>query len=193
VLLLDGLGYLEVCAAHSNCDQIVAQVEQLKPTVILMDIDMPGIGGIAGVRLAKKHFPEVFVLMFTVFDDDERLMACLRAGANGYLLKKTPPNQIIEAIDNVTSGGAPMTPEIAQKVLATFRVDYLHPKDLGLTNREIQVLELLIKGHSYKMIGGEFNISLDTVRTHLKHIYEKMHVNNGNEAVAKAMRMNFFK
>ena len=192
VLLLDGMVELEVVGAFSNCDQIIEQVSTLKPSIILMDIDMPGIGGIAGVEKVKAFAPSILVLMYTVFDDDERLMACLRAGANGYLLKKTPPNQIIDAIQNVASGGAPMTPEIARRVLSSFKTDHKHPRDLGLTNREIQVLELLIKGHSYKMIAAEFGISLDTVRTHLKHVYEKLHVNNGNEAVAKAMRMRFF-
>lgn len=192
-LLLDGLIHIEVCGMYSNCDDILSQIEAADPTIILMDIDMPGIGGIEGVRLAKMKFPSIYVLMFTVFEDDERLMACLRAGANGYLLKKTAPNLLIEALDNVALGGAPMTPEIARRVLASFRVEIPQPQDIGLTAREIQVLEYLIKGHSYKMIAAHFGISLDTVRSHLKHIYEKMHVSNGTEAVAKAMRMKFFK
>ncbi|MBB6002868.1 response regulator transcription factor [Arcicella rosea] len=191
-LLLKGMPNMNVVGGFGNCDKVIEQVKNLSPTVILMDIDMPGEGGIIGVEKVKRHFPEVFVLMFTVFDDDERLMACLRSGANGYLLKKTSPLQIIDAIENVASGGAPMTPEIARRVLETFKVERKIPSDLGLTPREMQVLELLIKGHTYKMIAHDFSISVETVRSHLKNIYEKMHVNNGNEAVAKALRMRLF-
>ena len=124
--------------------------------------------------------------MYTVFEDDEKLFECLCAGANGYLLKKTPPARLFDAIQEVLEGGAPMSPVIARKVLNTFQVKETSNK-YKLSPREIEVLQWLIKGYSIKIIAAEMNLAFDTVRSHLKNIYQKLHVNCGKEAIAKAL------
>ncbi|MCR8560281.1 response regulator transcription factor [Mucilaginibacter sp. BJC16-A38] len=169
-----------------NCNQAAEIVEQLTPDVVLMDIDMPGKTGISGVAMVKQTRPETAVIMYTVFEDDERLFQCLCAGANGYLLKKTPPARLFDAIREVLEGGAPMSPIIARKVLNSFQ----HKPDnqYNLTSRETEVLQLLIKGNSIKIIADELNMAFDTVRSHLKKIYLKLHVNCGKEAIAKALK-----
>jgi DNA-binding NarL/FixJ family response regulator len=190
--LRESLAYLlnsdpnyEVKGDFDNCNQAAVIVEQLKPDVVLMDIDMPGKTGISGVAMVKQTRPETAVIMYTVFEDDERLFQCLCAGANGYLLKKTPPARLFDAIREVLEGGAPMSPIIARKVLNSF-----HQKtdnQYNLTSRETDVLQLLIKGNSIKIIADELNMAFDTVRSHLKKIYLKLHVNCGKEAIAKAL------
>jgi len=126
------------------------------------------------------------VIMYTVFEDDEKLFKCLCAGANGYLLKKTPPAKLFDAIQEVLEGGAPMSPSIAQKVLSTFRTKESTNK-YSLTPREIEVLQWLVKGYSIKLIAVEMNLAFDTIRSHLKNIYQKLHVNCGKEAIVKAL------
>jgi len=170
----------------NNCNQAVEIVEKLTPDVVLMDIDMPGKTGISGVAMIKQSRPETAVIMYTVFEDDERLFQCLCAGANGYLLKKTPPARLFDAIQEVLEGGAPMSPIIARKVLMSFQEK--HDNQYNLTSREADVLQLLIKGNSIKIIADELNIAFDTVRSHLKKIYQKLHVNCGKEAIAKALK-----
>lgn len=176
-------GY-EVCGDFNNCNDAVNIIKQLQPDVVLMDIDMPGKTGINGVTMVKEARPETAVIMYTVFEDNERLFQCLCAGANGYLLKKTPPARLFDAITEVLEGGAPMSPMIARRVLDSFR----QKKDnkYNLTVRETEVLQLLIKGNSIKMIASDLNMAFDTVRSHLKNIYQKLHVNCGKEAIAKA-------
>lgn len=177
-------GY-EVKGDFNNCNDAVAVIKQLQPDIVLMDIDMPGHSGIEGVAMIKETRPETAVIMYTVFEDDERLFQCLCAGANGYLLKKTPPARLFDAITEVLDGGAPMSPLIARKVLNSF-----HQKNdnkYNLSARETEVLQLLIKGNSIKIIASELNIAFDTVRSHLKNIYQKLHVNCGKEAIAKAL------
>jgi DNA-binding NarL/FixJ family response regulator len=154
-----------------------------------MDIDMPGRNGMEGVQLIKEFDATIRVLMHTVFDDDDRLFTCLTSGADGYLLKKDSWAHLVNAIREVFEGGAPMSPGIATRVLKAFH----HPKapakqDYHITEREQQVLELLARGFSYRMIGIEFSISPETVKRHLKNIYQKLHVQCGPEAVAKAIR-----
>jgi len=170
----------------NNCNQAVEIIEKLTPDVVLMDIDMPGKTGISGVAMIKQSRPETAVVMYTVFEDDERLFQCLCAGANGYLLKKTPPARLFDAIQEVLEGGAPMSPIIARKVLMSFQEK--HDNQYNLTSREADVLQLLIKGNSIKIIADELNIAFDTVRSHLKKIYQKLHVNCGKEAIAKALK-----
>lgn len=152
----------------------------------MMDIDMPGISGIEGVKQVKEARPQTAVIMYTVFEDDEKLFACLCAGANGYLLKKTPPARLFDAIEEVLEGGAPMTPSIASKVIASFQKKAGHQK-YDLSARELEVLQLLLKGHSTKIIAATLYISFETVRSHLKNIYNKLHVNCGKEAIAKVL------
>jgi len=153
----------------------------------LMDIDMPGMSGIQGVEIVKKTKPEVSVIINTVFEDDDKLFKCLCAGANGYLLKKIPPQKIFDAINEVLAGGAPLSPQIARKVLSTFHTNTTTFK-YTLTPREIEVLQYLTKGYGSKHIAAEMFLSNETVRSHLKNIYEKLHVNCGKEAIVKALQ-----
>lgn len=169
-----------------NCNQATEIIEQLKPDVVLMDIDMPGKTGISGVAMVKQARPETAVIMYTVFEDDEKLFQCLCAGADGYLLKKTPPARLFDAIREVLDGGAPMSPVIARKVLMSFQQK--NDNQYNLSPREADVLQLLIKGNSIKIIADELNMAFDTVRSHLKKIYQKLHVNCGKEAIAKALK-----
>lgn len=188
VILIGGTEGYDIVGAFENCNDIVAQMETLRPEVVLMDIDMPGTNGIEGVRLLKKHHPEIDVLMLTVFDDDDRVLEAILAGANGYLLKKTPPARLLEALQEVKEGGAPMTPMIARKVLTLYATPANQvkqtPPPTTLTDREKEVLETLSKGFSYKMVASELNISIDTVRGHVRHIYEKLQVHSITEAIA---------
>ncbi|HNP24190.1 MAG TPA: response regulator transcription factor [Panacibacter sp.] len=175
-----------VLAHFNNCNEAAAVISGYEPDAVLMDIDMPGMSGIQGVVAIKAVRPQTAVIMYTVFEDDDRLFQCLCAGADGYLLKKTPPAQLFSAIHDVMKGGAPMSPLIAKKVLNSFQQK--HPsQQYNLSHREIEVLQLLIKGYSIKIIAAELNVAFDTVRSHLKNIYQKLHVSCGKEAIAKAI------
>jgi DNA-binding NarL/FixJ family response regulator len=185
-LLNNAEGY-EVVGNYNNCNEAVAIIKKHNPDVVLMDIDMPGQTGIAGVSMVKNTRPETAVIMYTVFEDDEKLFQCLCAGANGYLLKKTPPARIFDAIQDVMNGGAPMSPTIARKVLNAFQQKQ-SANEYYLSTREIEVLHLLIKGFSIKLLAAELNIAFDTVRSHLKNIYRKLHVNCGKEAIVKTLK-----
>lgn len=172
--------------AFGDCLRANDQTYQLQPDVVLMDIDLPGRDGIQAVTSLHREFPTVEVLMLTVFDDDDRVFRALCAGASGYLLKQTPPNQLIEAIQSVYAGGAPMSPSIARKVIQTFPSRSTQTADLDqLTSRESQVLHYLAQGMSYKLVAAELSVGIETVRTHIKRIYEKLHVHSVVEAVAK--------
>jgi DNA-binding NarL/FixJ family response regulator len=183
----------EVVAMFNNCLQVVQKIEENLPRVVLMDIDMPQLSGIDAVKEIKKIFPAVDIIMFTVFEDEEKIFEALKAGATGYLLKKTQPVKIIEAIQEVTAGGAPMTASIARKVMLFFNQHAAQQKNKNiLTAREQDVLKGLIEGFSYKMIAAHLNISVETVRTYIKRIYDKMHVNSMTEAVARALKERWF-
>ncbi len=158
-----------------------------KPDVVIMDINMPGKTGIEAVREIKEERPQTFIIMYTMFENDENLFSSLCAGANGYILKKTSPFKLFEAINDVMEGGAPMSPSIAKRVLQSFEIKSSE-QHYHLTPREKELLQLLIKGHSIKAIAAELKISFDTARTHLKNIYPKLHVNCGKEAIAKVLR-----
>lgn len=184
-LLSNDNGY-EVLGDYNNCNDATNIIKNYEPDVVLMDIDMPGESGIKGVSMVKETRPQTAVIMYTVFEDDDKLFQCLCAGANGYLLKKTPPAQLFSAIHEVMEGGAPMSPIIARKVLSTFQQKQ-SSNQYNLSPRETEVLQLLIKGYSIKLIASELNIAFDTVRSHLKNIYQKLHVYCGKEAIAKAL------
>jgi DNA-binding NarL/FixJ family response regulator len=184
--MLDTMPDFEVVGHCNNCNKAKELVLTLAPEVVLMDIDMPGENGITGVRMVKEADPLVSVIMYTVFEDDDKLFQCLCAGAQGYLLKKTPPDKLFDAIRDVTEGGAPLSPSIALKVIHTFQHTKT-AKTYSLSSRELDVLQLLSKGHSAKLIGKQLFISGETVRSHLKNIYQKLHVNCGKEAIAKAL------
>jgi DNA-binding NarL/FixJ family response regulator len=185
VFLLKNTGDYEVAGDYDHCKDAANIARVYQPDVILMDIDMPGESGIKGVARVKEARPQTAVIMFTVFEDDEKLFQCLCAGANGYLLKKTPPSRLFDAIHEVVEGGAPMSPSIARRVLSSFQHNKVNK--YSLTVREMDVLMMLTKGYSTKMIADGLDISFETARSHLKNIYIKLHVNCGKEAISKAL------
>jgi DNA-binding NarL/FixJ family response regulator len=187
LLLGEGSGF-EVVGAFPDCDAVKEQVLNLQPQLVVMDIDMPGIGGIEGIKIIKADFPEVSVIMHTVFDDDNRIFECICAGADGYLLKNTSPLKLIQSLLDLSEGGAPMSPFVAQKVFQHFRKESAVKASFQITPREQEILEWLVKGNSYKMIADKSAISIDTVKKHLQNIYHKLHVNCGTEAVVKALQ-----
>lgn len=190
--LINGTEGLKCKAVFANCDDILYNIRRTTPQVVLMDIQMPGINGIEGVKIIRTNFPEVKIIMQTVVEDDDKIFDSICSGASGYLLKNTPPARLLQAIVEVNEGGAPMTPVIAQKVLDKFRRQSPAPsKELNsLSTREKEILECLVQGMSYKMIAAYCKISIDTVRFHIRHIYEKLHVGSKSEAVSKAIRRN---
>jgi len=190
---------LVLTAALGHCAQAEADVRQLRPDVVLMDIDLPGRSGIEAVRGIKSGpEPRPLVVILSVFDDDERVFRALQAGADGYLLKRTTPAGILAAIREVRTGGVPLTPSVARQMLRFFggggegHAALPSPAEAAdaasITPRERQVLALLVEGFSYKMIAAELAVGLETVRSHLKKIYEKLHVRSATEAVSKALR-----
>jgi len=187
-LLLGAESGFEVTGAFSDCNAVASQMHELAPELVIMDIDMPGMNGIEGVRRIKTEFPEIKVVMYTVFDDDNRIFDCICNGANGYLLKNTSPLKLIESLHELAEGGVPMSPFVAQKVFQFFRNSKQHNGTFNLTPREIEILEWLVRGNSYKMIADKSFISIDTVKKHLQNIYHKLHVNCGTEAVVKALQ-----
>lgn len=187
-ILLNGVDGYSVCGDYENCLQADEVVGDLKPDVVIMDIDMPGSDGIAGLRIIKEKRPQTYIIMHTVMEDEERLFQCLCLGANGYILKNTSFVNLLEAIDNVLHGGAPLSPSIAKKILQSFQGTSAGRLQYNLSEREVEVLKYLVKGYSYKMIASACHISVDTVRGHIRNIYAKLHVNCGREAVAKALR-----
>src|SRR5450755_1822252 len=193
-MLLQDTKDFTLCGSYSHCLEVIEDITASNPDVVIMDIDMPGINGIEGVKLIRKKFPDLQILMFTVFDNDEKVFAAIKAGAGGYILKNAEPKNLLNAISEVYNGGAPMTPGIARKVLHQFQ--HLQPEekkeDYHLSQRETEVLALLVNGLSYKMIAGKLNITYDTVRAHMKKIYEKLHVTSMTEAVAKAINKKLF-
>ncbi len=178
----------QVVGAFDNCDQVLQQVDELNPKIVLMDIGMSGTNGLEGLKLIRQRYPKLPVMMLTVFEDNDHIFEAICRGASGYLLKNTAVEKIPEAIYDLLSGGAPMTPSIARKVIQLFQNLTIPKEDqFGLSPREADVLNLLTSGHSYKMIADKCNISLETVRSHIKKIYEKLQVHSATEAVAKVM------
>lgn len=192
-LLLNDEVLFKVVGAYNDCRNAVQVIEDTGAELAVMDIDMPGITGLEGVQQIKAVYPEVKIVMHTVFDDDTRIFDSLCKGADGYLLKNTPPMQLIQSLEEVMKGGAPMSPFVAQKVFQYFRQKPVLNDEYKLTPREKEVLELLVKGNSYKMIANACDVSIDTVKRHLQHIYHKLHVNCGTEAVAKAIQQKIVK
>lgn len=178
---------LKLAAAFENVLNVEEEVKSYKPDFILMDIDMPGMSGIEAVQKIRKFNTQVPIVMLTVFDDNNHVFEALQAGASGYLLKKYISTKLFEAIQEVLDGGAPMSPSIARMVLASLQQKPALENPYQLTAREREVLTSLSKGNSYKLIASEFAISIDTVRTHIKKIYEKLHVHSQTEAVSKAI------
>ncbi|HEY4966684.1 MAG TPA: response regulator transcription factor, partial [Puia sp.] len=187
--LINSSAQLACTGVFPDANKLQRNMELANPDIVLMDIDMPGVSGIEAVQMIKENFPQVRVIMQTVFDDNDKIFAAICAGATGYMLKGTPPKKMIEAILETHEGGSPMTASIASKVLAMFRLKV--PSDqknefIDLSAREKEILALLVKGKSYKMVAAECYISIATVSTHVRHIYEKLQVHSKSEAVVKA-------
>ena len=188
--LINGSAGFECVGAFGNCDNLVKNITDTKPAVVLMDIEMPGMDGIEAVRILKPQFPEIKILMETIFEDDEKVFNSICNGAEGYILKNTPPGRILDAIREIHEGGAPMTPSIASKVLTMFKAGASFTKDEShnLTDREREVLKYLVDGMSYKAVADKCFVSLDTVSSHVKNIYKKLQVNSKSAAVARAIK-----
>lgn len=174
---------------YPDCGNLLEQIANDLPDVVLMDIQMPGINGIEAVGILREKYPEVKILMQTIFEDDEKIFNSILAGASGYILKTTSPARILDCIKECFEGGAPMSPVVATKVLKMFAQNSkkIPAGNFNLSDREKEILSNLVEGMSYKMIGQALFISLDTVRSHIKNIYEKLHVHSKGEAVAKAI------
>jgi DNA-binding NarL/FixJ family response regulator len=190
-LLLNNSDGFTCSGAYPDCHNLVAHLEGTPCDIVLMDIEMPGMNGIEATKIIKEHFPKINILIQTVFFEDEYIFNAICAGASGYILKSTTPDGYLEAIKDVQSGGSPMTPGIARKVLELFK-NNLQPvspaKDYNLTAQEKKVLQLLVAGKSYKMIAAELFVSVDTVKSHVSNTYAKLHVHSGTEAVSIALR-----
>ena len=159
------------------------------PDIMLVDIGLPGMSGIEGIRLLKASYPDILLLMLSVYDDDEMIFDALCAGACGYLLKKTPPARLIQSLTEAMDGGAPMSPEVARRVIKLFRE--IRPPDRAdykLTPHELRLLKLLVEGHNYKTAATAQGVSVTTIAFHMRNIYEKLQVHSKSEAVAKALR-----
>ncbi len=180
--------------AFRSMEEAIQRLPHQLPDVVLSDIGLPGMDGIEGIRILKEQFPQLTILMLTVYDDNEKIFDALCAGACGYLLKKTPPARIVESLNEALAGGAPMSPEIARKVITLFR-EVRPPErvDYDLTPHELRLLKLLVEGHSYKSAAAALNVSVNTVSFHLKSIYEKLQVHSKSEAVAKALQNRLVK
>lgn len=178
-----------VVGRYRAMEEAIRRVEIDRPRVVLADIGLPGMSGVEGVARLKARAPDLLVVMLTVYADNDHVFEAICNGACGYLLKDTPPARLVEALREVDRGGAPMSPEIARKVLTMFhRVAPLPEGEAALTPRERQVLKLLAEGHSYKSSAAELDLSIETIRFHIGHIYRKLHVHSKSEAVALALR-----
>ncbi len=183
--ILDSTDGFACCGHFSDGEAAAKSLAELKPQVVLMDINLPGISGIECIRQVKEQMPDTQFMMFTVYDDDEKVFDALKAGASGYLLKSTQPANILQAIRELHEGGSPMSALIARKVVGLLQVERKEPLNDMLSEREKEVLTQLSRGFLYKEIASQLNISIGTVKQHIHKIYEKLHVQNRTEAINK--------
>jgi DNA-binding NarL/FixJ family response regulator len=190
--LINGSPGFTCVGAFENCSNVLRNIKDTNPDIVLMDIEMPGVNGIEGVRMIKEKYPDLKILMQTIFGDSDKIFDSILAGASGYILKNTPPYRILEAIQEIIDGGAPMSPSIATKVLKMVSqpVTASRTNHFNLSDREKEILSCLVKGMSYKLIADASFISIDTVRHHIRNIYDKLQVHSKGEAVAKAIKGN---
>lgn len=187
-MLLELSEDLECAGTFKNCNNLIEDIKSTNPNLVLMDIDMPGVNGIEATRLIRKHFGLLPVIIQTIFEENDKIFDSLRAGANGYLLKNISPEKFLESLRDALKGGAPMTGSIAAKVLQYFSAESAIKKDYNLTEREKEILALLVKGYSYKLIANECSIAYNTVNNHIQNIYDKLYVNSATEAVILAIK-----
>lgn len=191
-ILIDGTENYHCSATFSNCEDLLKKIKKLEFDIMLMDIDLPGMSGIEGIRKVKEIYPDSIILVLTIYEENDRVFEALFAGASGYLVKKTPPARLLEAIKEAYEGGAPMSSQIARKVVNFFQknkqLEHHDDSDTNLTPREKEVLSGLVEGHSIKAIADSLHISIETVRFHFRNIYKKLHVHSQSEAVVKAIK-----
>ncbi len=185
LMLTEGMACV---GSFGDCTQVVEDMQKLQPDIVLMDIEMPGADGISGVLQIKKAFPHIRIIMQTIFEDEARIFACLQAGAEGYILKNAGADKILESIRDVHEGGASMTPSVALRVMKYFNQTKVQANEYNLTGKEREVLAFLAEGNSYKMVASKLGITYSTVNTHIKKIYEKLHVHSLGEAVSLALK-----
>jgi DNA-binding NarL/FixJ family response regulator len=188
-LLIGGTDGFKCVGSYRSMEEALDKLKHHQPHLLLSDIGLPGMSGIEGVAILKERYPDLLILMLTVYDDDERIFDAMCAGASGYLLKKTPPARLLDSLREVASGGAPMSPEVAKRVIALFRE--IRPPDRAdyeLTPHETRLLKLLVQGHNYKTAAADLGVTVHTVSFHLRSIYEKLQVHSKSEAVAKALQ-----
>lgn len=175
--------------SYRTMEEAIQKIPGDVPDVVLSDIGLPGMSGIEGVKILKERFPQILILMITVYDDDDRIFDALCAGASGYLLKKTAPAKLLDSLKEAMGGGAPMSPEVARRVISLFR-DVRPPEraDYDLTPHETRLLKLLVEGHNYKTAAAKLGVTTATISFHLQRIYEKLQVHSKSEAVAKAIK-----
>ena len=174
--------------AFRTMEEAIARIKYNLPDVVLSDIGLPGMSGIEGIRILKEKYPDLIILVLTVYDDNEKIFDALCAGASGYLLKHTEPSQLISSVKEAVSGGAPMSPEVASKVIKLFReVRPPEKVDYDLTPHETRLLKLLVEGHNYVTAAEELKISYNTIKFHVRNIYDKLQVHSKSEAVAIAL------
>ena len=190
VYLLDGMPDYEVVGDWPSVERLLATPPTEAPDVLLLDIELPGMSGVEGLTPLRRRYPEMTVLMLTVFEDEEKVFDALCNGAHGYLLKNTPPSRLLESVREAHGGGSPMSPEIARKVVRLFRRTAAPRRDEvpSLSPQQVRLLSLLADGHSYQTAGDEMNVSINTIRTYIRTIYEKLHVHSRSAAVARALR-----
>lgn len=186
--LIDGTDGYSCTGSYRTMEEALDKIGHQLPNIVLSDIGLPGMDGIEGIRILKERHPDLLILMLTVYDDDERIFDAMCAGASGYLLKKTPPAKLLESLKEAVGGGAPMSPEVARRVITLFRE--IRPPDRAdyqLTPHETRLLKLFVEGHIYKTAAVELGVSVNTVNFHVRNIYEKLQVHTRSEAVAKAL------
>ena len=188
-MLINGTEGFECSGAYRSMEDALDNMATSPPDIVLNDIGLPGMSGIEGIRVLKERYPGLAILMLTVYDDDERIFDAICAGACGYLLKNTAPVRLLDALKEAVRGGAPMSPEVAARVISLFReIRPPEPSTCDLTPHEMRLLKLFVEGHNYKTAAAELGVTVHTVSFHLRSIYDKLQVHSKSEAVAKALR-----
>jgi DNA-binding NarL/FixJ family response regulator len=190
--ILNGTDGFSCTGSFSSCNNLAHDIKKSNPDIVLMDIEMTGVNGIEATKTIKSQYPAVRVLIQTVFEDDDKIFASICAGASGFILKKTSPSRLVEAIQEVNAGGAPMSPTIASKVFQLFQRfapgESEPDETVALTKRETEILKMMKEGDNFHVIASKIFLSYDTVRTHVRSIYKKLHVTSVNQAIVKAFK-----